>query len=145
MASTQTAKLPRKTRPGRKPAQPRRKVVLSHPRERDFQADGLRPYFRYRKLGIEKATRGRVGAHVIRAVRAVNGGQGRHTHALGFQMVYILKGKARFWYEGFGAVDMVAGSAVYQPPGIRHEMLSCSRNCEILEITMPAEFATSPA
>ena len=66
-------------------------------------------------------------------------------HALGFQLVYLLKGKARFWYDGFGAVDMVAGSSVYQPPGIRHEMLSCSKSCEILEITMPAEFATRAA
>ena len=120
-----------------------RDVVVSHHRERDFMPDGLRPYFLYRKLGIEGATKGQVGAHVIRARRAVKGGQGRHTHALGFQMVYLLKGKAKFWYEGYGTVEVAAGSVVYQPPGIRHEMLSCSRNCEILEITMPAEFATA--
>ena len=122
-----------------------RDVVVSHHRERDFMPDGLRPYFLYRKLGMAEATKGQVGAHVIRARRAVKGGQGRHTHALGFQMVYILKGKAKFWYDGYGTVEVAAGSAVYQPPGIRHEMLSCSRNCEILEITMPAEFATAAA
>lgn len=117
-------------------------VVVSHPADKDFKPDGLRPYFLYRNLGIDRATKGRFGAHVIRARDAMRGGQGKHTHALGFQLVYLLKGKARFWYDGFGAVDMVAGSSVYQPPGIRHEMLSCSKNCEILEITMPAEFAT---
>jgi mannose-6-phosphate isomerase-like protein (cupin superfamily) len=120
-------------------------VVVSQPRDRDFKPDGLRPYFLYRDLGIDRATKGRFGAHVIRARQAMRGGQGKHTHALGFQLVYVLKGKARFWYDGFGTVEMVAGSSVYQPPGIRHEMLSCSRNCEILEITMPAEFATSAA
>lgn len=122
-----------------------RAVVISQPRVRDFKPDGLRPYFLYRNLGIARATKGRIGAHVIRARKAVKGGQGRHAHGLAFQMVYVLKGKARFWYDGFGTVDVVAGSAVYQPPGIRHEMLSCSRNCEILEITMPAEFETQAA
>jgi len=122
-----------------------RAVVVSQPRDRDFKPDGLRPYFLYRNLGMARATKGKVGAHVIRARRTVKGGQGRHTHALGFQMVYVLKGKAKFWYDGYGTVEVVAGSAVYQPPGIRHEMLSCSRNCEILEITMPAEFATAAA
>ena len=120
-------------------------VVVSHPADKDFKPDGLRPYFLYRNLGIDRATKGRFGAHVIRARDAMRGGQGKHTHALNFQLVYLLKGKARFWYDGFGAVDMVAGSSVYQPPGIRHEMLSCSKNCEILEITMPAEFATRAA
>jgi len=117
-------------------------VVVSQPRAKDFKPDGLRPYFLYRDLGIDRATKGRFGAHVIRAREAMRGGQGKHTHALGFQLVYVLKGKARFWYDGFGTVEMVAGSSVYQPPGIRHEMLSCSRNCEILEITSPAEFVT---
>ena len=120
-------------------------VAVSQPRDKDFKPDGLRPYFLYRDLGISRATKGRFGAHVIRARNAMRGGQGKHTHALGFQLVYVLKGKARFWYDGFGAVDMVAGSSVYQPPGIRHEMLSCSKNCEILEITMPAEFETRAA
>ncbi len=128
----------------RKPAKSRTKapVMVSHPRDKDFKPDGLRPYFLYRNLGIDRATKGRFGAHVIRAKEAMRGGQAKHTHALGFQLVYVLKGKARFWYDGFGTVEMVAGSSVYQPPGIRHEMLSCSRNCEILEITSPAEFVT---
>ena len=131
----------------RKPTKSRAKgpVVVSQPRDKDFKPDGLRPYFLYRDLGIDRATKGRFGAHVIRATNAMHGGQGKHTHALGFQLVYVLKGKARFWYDGFGTVDIVAGSSVYQPPGVRHEMLSCSKNCEILEITMPAEFETRAA
>jgi mannose-6-phosphate isomerase-like protein (cupin superfamily) len=136
-----------KTAPTRKPPTSRARgpVVVSPPRDKDFKPDGLRPYFLYRNLGIDRATRGRFGAHVTRSKNTMRGGQGKHTHALGFQLVYVLKGKAQFWYDGFGTVEMVAGSSVYQPPGIRHEMLSCSRNCEILEITMPAEFTTRAA
>lgn len=82
-------------------------------------------------------TKGRV----VRAREAVKRG---HTHSPGFQMIYALESKARFWHDGFGTVDVVAGRMVYQP-GIRHEMLSCARNCEILETTMPAEFAAQSA
>ena len=113
---TKAARIPARSRTARA-AGKRGPVVVSHPADKDL----------------------------IRARDAMRGGQGKHTHALGFQLVYLLKGKARFWYEGFGSVDMIAGSSVYQPPGIRHEMLSCSKNCEILEITMPAEFVTRAA
>jgi quercetin dioxygenase-like cupin family protein len=121
------------------------KLVVSQPGDAVFESDGLRPYFRYRKLGIEGATAGRVGAHVIHAERAVGREQGVHTHTLDFQLVYILRGTARFHYEGHGEVDCVAGTSIYQPPGIRHEVLECSADCEILEITMPADFPTHAA
>jgi hypothetical protein len=57
------------TSAARKTAKPRAKgpVVVSHPRDKDFKPDGLRPYFLYRDLGISRATKGRFGAHVIRA------------------------------------------------------------------------------
>ena len=83
--------------------------VVSHPADKDFKPDGLRPYFLYRSLGIDRATKGRFGAHVIRARDAMRGGQGKHTHALGFQLVYLLKGKARRkraeHHEVFGGFD----------------------------------------
>ena len=114
-------------------------------READFVGDGLRDFFVYRDLGIGEATRGQFGAHLIRAVRPCEAGTGRHRHGLGFQMVYVLKGTCRFWYEGQGAFDLEPGDCVYQPPGILHELQSCSEDCELLEITMPAEFSTEAA
>ena len=60
-------------------------------------------------------------------------------------MVYVLKGTCRFWYEGQGAFDLEPGDCVYQPPGILHELQSCSEDCELLEITMPADFSTEAA
>lgn len=66
-------------------------VVVSHRRPRDFKADGLRPFFAYRDLGIRKVTKGGIGAHVIKALPGkAHGGTGWHTHALDFQMVYVL-------------------------------------------------------
>ena len=40
---------------------------VSHLRGSRFERRGLRSYFVYRDLGIERATRGKVVAHVIRA------------------------------------------------------------------------------
>src|SRR5205809_829382 len=41
--------------------------TVSHFRKRSFSRRGLRGYFEYRDLGIRRATRGEVVAHVIRA------------------------------------------------------------------------------
>ena len=69
----------------------------------------------------------------------------RHTHTLDFQFIYVLKGWAIFEYEGYGEHKLVAGSTVYQPPGIRHKEIAHSDDFEVLEITMPAQFETRTA
>lgn len=104
---------------------------------------GLRGFFEYRDLGIGEATDGRYHAHVIRATDATTEGTGKHTHTLDFQMVYILKGWAEFWYDGQGTKRVEAGDAVLQPPGIKHDLLACFDDLEMLEITSPAEFETT--
>lgn len=121
------------------------KFSISRAKDARFGGAGLRDFFSYRDLGVEGATEGTFGAHVIRALKPCTEGTGRHRHGLGFQMVYLLKGSCRFWYEGRGAFDLEPGDCVYQPPGILHELVSCSDDCEILEITMPADFTTEEA
>src|SRR5690242_9941984 len=49
-----------------KPARAKQRVAVSHHREEDFLADGLRAYAKYRDLGIADATSGLARAHVIR-------------------------------------------------------------------------------
>ena len=41
-----------------------------------------------------------------------------------------------------GLDHAVAGSTVYQPPGIKHKEIDHSEDFEVLEITMPADFET---
>ena len=41
-----------------KSARPKQRFVVSHHREEDFKADGLRAYAQYRDLGIAKGTHG---------------------------------------------------------------------------------------
>ena len=107
-----------------------------------FSRRGLRGYFEYRDLGIQRATRGKVVAHVIRA-RPAKAPHGEwHLHDCAMQFVYVLKGWVLFEYEGVGRVLMKAGSCFYQPPRIRHRELKHSRNLEMIEFVSPAAFRT---
>jgi mannose-6-phosphate isomerase-like protein (cupin superfamily) len=115
---------------------------VSHKAKSRFVRRGLRTYFEYRDLGIKRASRGKVVAHVIRA-RPGKAPHGQwHKHDCQLQFVYVLKGSAVFEYEGVGKVKMKAGSCFYQPPGIRHREISHSRDLELIEIVAPAAFRT---
>src|SRR5919109_2120066 len=118
---------------------------VSHLDAARFARRGLRNYFEYRDLGIKRATRGSVVAHVIRARpgRAPHGEW--HAHDCKVQFVYVLKGWVLFEYEGVGRVMMKAGSCFYQPPRIRHREIRHSRHVEMLEIVAPARFKTYSA
>jgi quercetin dioxygenase-like cupin family protein len=115
---------------------------VAHHADAKFSRRGLRGYFEYRDLGIKRATRGKVVAHVIRA-RPQKAPHGEwHAHDCKLQFVYVLKGWALFEYEGLGKVMMKAGSCFYQPPGIRHREIRHSKNLELIEIVAPANFKT---
>ena len=115
--------------------------TVSHARGAAFER-GLRSYFEYRDLGIAQATEGRVVAHVIRPAAGTACSGQSHLHRTAFQMVYVMKGWIEFEYEGQGLVRLEAGSCVYQPPSIRHREIGHSADLEMLEVVMPAGFAT---
>ncbi|MEX2197193.1 MAG: cupin domain-containing protein [Burkholderiales bacterium] len=122
-----------------------RRFAISHRAKSKFVRRGLRNYFEYRDLGIARATRGKVVAHVIRA-RPGKAPHGQwHRHDTDVQFVYVLKGSAVFEYEGVGRVTMKAGTCFYQPPGIRHREIRHSNDLELLEVVAPAEFRTRDA
>ena len=119
------------------------KLSIVHAAGSTFVADGIRKCFEYRDLGISAATSGNFHAHVIRAVDREEDGIGLHRHnEIEFQMVYILKGWMRFWYEGEGEVVAREGTCILQPPKIKHDVLEWSDDLELLEITSPANFTS---
>jgi hypothetical protein len=121
----------------------RHTFIATHHRPDAFE-QGLRRYAQYRDLGIAGATRGMVRAHVIRMIPPCDPQEvsKRHFHEVDFQMVYELKGWIKGEYEGAGVVTMREGSCWLQPPKIKHSVLDYSDDCELLEIIMPADFAT---
>jgi Cupin domain len=143
-AKRTTARKPgSRARMRRKVTRPLQRFVVSHYREEDFQS-GLRAYANYRDLGIAQATNGLVRAHVIRFVPPCRPEEvsKRHYHDVEFQMVYVLKGWIKTELDGQGAIVMRAGSAWIQPPRIEHVVLDYSDDCEVLEVILPADFAT---
>jgi uncharacterized RmlC-like cupin family protein len=133
-----------KTTSGKKKSHPRKHTFVATHHRPDAFEQGLRRYAQYRDLGIAAATGGMVRAHVIKMVPPCDPAEvsKRHFHEVEFQMVYVLKGWIKSEYEGAGEVTMRQGSCWLQPPKIKHSVLDYSDDCELLEIIMPADFAT---
>lgn len=133
-----------KAKPKAKPKAEPQTFVASHHSEAGFKTDGLRPYAKYRDLGIKAATGGQAIAHVIRFVPPCvpDVVSKNHFHDVDFQMIYVLKGWIKTEIEGQGAHTMKAGSAWLQPPRIQHKVLDYSDDCEVLEIVLPGDFNT---
>jgi hypothetical protein len=119
------------------------RFMVSHLDEKDFKANGLRPYAQYRDLGLAAATGGLAQGHVIRMVPpCTDDVRVRHRHDVAFQIVYVLKGWLKNEFEGQGEQLMKQGTCWLQPPNIKHTVLDYSDDCELLEIIIPAEFDT---
>ena len=127
-----------------KTTRPKQRIAISHHREEDFKADGLRTYAKYRDLGIAEASHGLAHAQVIRLQGPCNPAEVSklHFHDIEFQMVYVLKGWVKTYLEGEGETLMKEGSAWTQPPRVKHMILDYSDDVELLEIILPAEFKT---
>jgi len=147
-AATPTArkKLTAKGRvqPPAKRLRPKQRIAISHHRDEDFKADGLRAYAQYRDLGVAEASQGLARAHVIRLIGPCNPAEVSklHFHDVDFQMVYVLKGWVKTYMEGQGETLMNEGSSWTQPPRIKHLIMDYSEDVELLEIILPAEFKT---
>ena len=126
------------------PGRPKQRIAISHHREEDFVANGLRSYAHYRDLGIAEASHGLAQAHVIRLIGPCNPAEVSklHFHDVEFQMVYVLKGWVKTYMEGQGETLMKEGSCWSQPPRIKHLILDYADDCELLEVILPAEFRT---
>jgi mannose-6-phosphate isomerase-like protein (cupin superfamily) len=144
-STRKTIKSKARSAPAAKPkARPKQRIAISHHREEDFKADGLRTYASYRDLGIADATHGLAHAQVIRLVGPCNPEEVSklHYHDVEFQMVYVLKGWVKTYMEGQGETLMKEGSAWTQPPRIKHLITDYSDDVELLEVILPAEFKT---
>lgn len=123
-------------------ARKRPRPMVQHLAEGKFEKRGLRGYFEYRDVGIKRASRGKILAHVIRARPGKAPHGDWHYHDCNAQFVYVLKGWVKMQYEGGEPIVMKAGSCFFQPPRIRHRELAHSSDLEMLEVVAPGDFKT---
>jgi hypothetical protein len=122
----------------------KQRVAISHYRDEDFKADGLRTYAKYRDLGVAEASSGVARAHVIRLIGPCEPEvvSKLHFHDVDFQMVYVLKGWVKTYLEGVGETMFQTGSSWTQPSRIKHLIIDYSDDVELLEVILPADFKT---
>ena len=98
---------------------------------------GYRDWLKIRDLGLSAATHGRYDAWVTRA-NEMGGATGRHYHEYDFQIMFVLKGWVKMYYEGEGEFVLEAGDFVYHPPRHVHDFMDYSEDIEIFELASPA-------
>ena len=113
--------------------------------EARYTDGGLRSFFVYRDTGVTAATKGKVRVQLVRAARKsseTKGGTGVHFHTADVHVVYMVRGWAKFDYDGVDTL-VEAGDCVHQHPGIVHSLYDWSDDMEFMEIIMPCDFATT--
>jgi len=124
-------------------AEAKSKFVLTPLDRNRFHREGPRDNVEYRDLGLMEATGGRIGAKHIRAIKPFDKETGWHWHDMTGHFVYVLKGWLKFRFEGMKEdVIVEAGSCISQPAGVPHNVVGQSDDLEVIEINMPAEYAT---
>jgi quercetin dioxygenase-like cupin family protein len=98
---------------------------------------GFRDWLKTRDLGLSDATHGKYDAWVTRA-NELGGSTGRHYHEYDFQIMFVIKGWVKMYYEGEGEFVLRAGDFVYHPPRHVHDFMDYSDDFEILELSSPA-------
>lgn len=97
----------------------------------------------YRDL-IADRQGGRFIGSQIRIADGGDVGDWVHHHAIRFQLIYCDRGWVRVAYEDQGdPIVMMPGDCVLQPPGIRHRVLECAAQTDVIEVACPAEYETT--
>jgi mannose-6-phosphate isomerase-like protein (cupin superfamily) len=108
-----------------------------------FHREGLRENFEYRDLGLAAATGGRLGAKHTRAIKPFEAATGWHWHDMDAHIVYVLRGWLTFRFAGTKKpITVGAGACLNQPAGVPHNVIDYSDDLELIEINVPADYAT---
>ncbi len=105
-------------------------------------APGRRPFFKYRDLGLEGATGGRMRAYQNSSIAGMTEPTGWHYHICEMQFVYVLKGKLIIEFEDGTVATFTAGDAFFVPGGVRHNEIYVSEDKEALEVSVPGKIET---
>lgn len=105
---------------------------------------GRRSFFKYRDLGVNAASSGRMRAQIMSATEGMSKPTGWHYHVCDGQFVYALQGWVDLEFEDGQTIRLQAGQSLYIPGGLRHNEIATSDTLEILEVCVPADMGTVP-
>lgn len=105
-------------------------------------APGRRPFFKYRDLGLEQASGGRMRAYHSTAIAGMVEPTGWHYHTCEMQFVYVLKGKIAIEFEDGTVATFGPGDSLFIPGGVRHNEIYASEDKETLEVSVPGKIGT---
>jgi len=103
---------------------------------------GRRPFFKYRDLGLEAATNGRMRAYHNSAIAGMTQPTGWHYHDCEMQFVYVLKGSLAIEFEDGTVATFSAGDSFFVPGGVKHNEIYASEDKEALEVSVPGKIGT---
>jgi len=124
-------------------AMPGMKVAVTSAKHPDY-VEGRRSFFKYRDLGVTKASDGWMRAQLMSAVTGMTQPTGWHYHVCEGQFVYALKGFVELEFEDGTNCRLEAGDSCFIPGGLKHNELRTSDDVEILEVCLPANMGTVP-
>ena len=103
---------------------------------------GRRPFFKYRDLGLEGASGGRMRAFHSTAIKGMVEPTGWHYHTCEMQFVYVIKGRITLEFEDGTVATFGAGDSLFIPGGVRHNEVYASEDKETLEVSVPGKIGT---
>ncbi len=124
-------------------AEPKMKVAVTSAASPDY-VEGRRSFFKYRDLGVTRASDGWMRAQVMSAVTGMTQPTGWHYHVCDGQLVYALKGFVELEFEDGTQCRLEAGDSCFIPGGLKHNEIRTSNDVEILEVCLPANMGTVP-
>jgi mannose-6-phosphate isomerase-like protein (cupin superfamily) len=115
------------------------KFLLTRGNEGSFEPmTGYRTWLKINDLGLSEATNGKFDAWKTKAAE-MGRSTGRHYHNYDFQIMYVIKGWVKMYYEGEGEMILKEGDFVYHPKGHVHDFMEYSEDLELLEMASPAD------
>ena len=118
-------------------------VAVTSAKAPDY-VEGRRNFFKYRDLGVKKASNGWMRAQLTTAITGMTEPTGWHYHICEGQFVYTLKGWVELEFEDGTSCRLEAGDSCFIPGGMRHNEIGTSDDLEILEVSLPGEIGTVP-
>jgi quercetin dioxygenase-like cupin family protein len=112
------------------------------------------PGWEARETGIGEATGGVAEVRVVRPVRPVRGQRERFAreveakaaerwrHSADVWFGFVLVGEVTFCAEDRADVVLAAGDAITVPPSVATALVDATDDLELLEVALPARFAT---